>query len=193
MPQKYQSDFEQLKTPSDLMKFMDNNIIYGFVGKSGRKYIDQDEQWQKDWFSECTVQSGDEILRTKCGTCWDQVELERKWFTDHKYEFKTIFSIFEMDKPNNYPTHTFLAFKGDNKWYWLEHSFGSYNGIHEFSSLSELVDDVNSKQLKCAIDNGIATAKDKKLIKNYTYDRPKTGLGVIEYLKHATSGKKLNV
>lgn len=191
MARIHEPDFDELKIPSDLMKFMDDNITYGFVGKNGKKYIDQDEKWQKDWFSECVIQSGDEILITKCGTCWDQVELERKWFAKHNYKFKTIFSIFEMNKPNNYPTHTFLAFKDNNKWYWFEHSFGSYKGIHKFSSLKNLVADVNSKLLKFAINIGVATAKDKKLIKNYIYNKPKANIGVSRYIKHATGGDKI--
>lgn len=185
------SDYKQAKTPEDLLKFMTNNIHYGYIGKQGKKYINQDEEYENDWFEKCIVQSGDGILLTKCGTCWDQVELERKWFKGHKFEFVTIFAWFEKNEPNNYPTHTFLAFQGDNKWYWFENSFVKCRGIHKFDTLEQLVKTVNKNQLKYAIKSGVAKEQDKVLIKNYIYEKPKPNLGVSEYLKYVTSGKKI--
>jgi len=184
MLKKYtKSDFDKLKTPSDLLKYMDN-IKYGFVSKNGRKYFDQNEEWGRDWYGKCIVQSAEGLLKTNRGTCWDQVELERKWFQEHDYQFKTIFSWFETSEPNNYPTHTFLAFKENYKWYWFEHSFGIHKGIHKYKSLDELIKNVKSKQLESAINSGIATAKDKKLLKSYEYKKPKANLGVKDYLNH---------
>jgi len=178
-------EFSKLKTTLDLLKFMDN-ITYGFIGKNNKIYTQRDEQWDHDWYDQCIVQPGDGVLRTKAGTCWDQVELERKWFKDHDYEFKTIFSWFELWKPNNYPTHTFLAFKENNKWFWFEHSFAAYRGIFEFNSLKELIEDVKSKQLEHAIKSGVAKKSDKNLIKSYEYPKPKANLGVDDYIKHVT-------
>jgi len=182
------SDFKNIKTPSELMDFMNDNITYGFISKTGRVYIDQDEDWNKDWFTQCIVQSGESMLKTKCGTCWDQVELERKWFQEHDYQFMTIFSWFEINKPNNYPTHTFLAYKENNKWYWFEHAFTSYRGIREFNSLVELISDVKAKQLKSAVESGIANPKDRKLIKSYEYKEPKPNLCVGDYIDHVVKG-----
>jgi len=176
--------FKQLKTPQELLDFMDANINYGFVGKSGKIYLYQNDDWQKNWESECIVQSGNGLLETNCGTCWDQVELERKWFQEHNYQFETIFSWFEIIKPNNYPTHTFLVFKDSDKWYWFEHSFGKHKGIHEFGFLDELICDVKDKQLKSAINSGIAKLKDRKLLKSYFYKKPKANLRVNDYINH---------
>ena len=178
------SNFDSLKKPSDLMRFMNDYITYGFVGKSGRKYAYGDKDWQKNWLSDCIVQSGDEMLETKLGTCWDQVELERKWFSEHKYEFKTIFSWFEIDGPNNFPTHTFLAYKKNNKWFWFEHSFTTYRGIHEYNTLDELINDVKNKQLISAINSGVAKPGDEKLIKGYIYTKPRSNLGVVDFIDH---------
>ncbi len=179
------SDFLKLKTPSDLLNFMDT-ITYGFVGKNGKKYTQQNAEWDRDWYCQCIVQSGSGMLKTKCGTCWDQVELERKWFDEHNYELKTIFSWFELWEPNNYPTHTFLVFKDNNKWFWFEHSFAAYRGVFEFNSLEELIEYVKSKQLEYAIKSGVAKKEDIKLLKSYEYKRPKANLDVDDYIKHVT-------
>lgn len=173
-----------MENPSELMDFMDKNITYGFVSRSGRIYVDRDDDWNKDWYTKCIIQGAEEILKTGVGTCWDQVELERKWFQEHDYQFMTIFSWFEINKPNNYPTHTFLAYKENNKWYWFEHSFSSQKGIHEFGSLEKLIESVESKQLEYAVKSGVAKEKDGKLIKSYIYKKPKTNLGVNDYIKH---------
>lgn len=178
------SNFDLLKKPSDLMVFMNDNIIYGFVGKSGRKYTYGDKDWQKNWLTDYIVQSGDEMLETNRGTCWDQVELERKWFTEHKYEFKTIFSWFEVDEPNNYPTHTFLAYKRNGEWFWFEHSFTTYSGIHKYNTLDELIGDVKNKQLISAINSGVAKPGDERLIKSYIYKKPRSNLGVVDYIDY---------
>ena len=178
-------EYEKIKTPSDLVNFMDN-IMYGFVGKNGKKYTQQDKEWGQDWYSQCVVQPGEDLLRTRCGTCWDQVELERDWFEKHNYEFKTIFIWFGIPEPSNYPTHTFLAFKDNNKWFWFEHSFAAYRGIFEFNSLKELIEHVKLKQLEYAIESGVAKKEDIKMLKSYEYTKPKANLGVDEYIKHVT-------
>jgi len=184
MIKNHKIDFDKLKTPPDLLDFMDDNIKYGFVNKNGKKYFEQNEEWSRDWYNECIVQSGEGLLQTNCGTCWDQVELARKWFSEHGYKFKTIFMWFGIQEPSDYPTHTFLAFNKDNKWYWFEHSFEAYKGIFEFSSLAILIDDVKSKLFKFAIDSGVATGKDESLIKSYEYKKPERNLGVNDYLNH---------
>ena len=105
------NDFLNIKTPFELLEFMDKNITYGFVGKNGKKYLDMYSQEWNDWYQECFVQSGKEVLKSKVGTCWDQVELERLWFEKNGYSFKTFFVWFEVNRPNNLPTHTFLIYE----------------------------------------------------------------------------------
>lgn len=178
------TDFDIIKTPYDLLRYMKNNISYGFVSKCGKKYAYDDKNWNKDWFTNCIVQSGEDVLKTGYGTCWDQVELERKWFADNGYEFETIFSWFEIDSPNNYPTHTFLAFKDKDKWYWFENAFADYRGIHEYDILDNLINDVKNKQLLFAIKSGIAKPNDDRLIKSYKYNKPKSNLGVRDYIDY---------
>lgn len=180
--------YNEIKTPEDLLKFMEENITYGFVSKNNKIYDDPNsEEWNNDWYHECIVQDGGCLLETKYGTCWDQVELERKWFSENNYNFKTIFLWFEVNKPNNLPTHTFLIYEKNNKYYWFEHAYFNYKGIHEFNSEEQLIEYVKDKQLEYAIETNRATLEDKKYITYYEYDKPLKNLNVDDYISHVTS------
>jgi len=125
-------EYKEIKSPSELLKYMNDNINYVIVDKNNKIYKDLfSEEWNKNWFVSCIVQDGESLIKTKYGTCWDQVELERKWFEENDYKYKTIFTIFEEDFTNNLPTHSFLMFYENEKWYWFEHSADANKGIHE--------------------------------------------------------------
>ena len=119
-------------------KIMDlmNDIEYGWVDKYNHKHIDEYDNFDNDYI----LQSPTDLIKSKLGVCWDQVELERYYFNQTDYEIKTFFII-----NSNNTTHTFLIFINNNKYYWFEHSFEKYRGIHEYSSLDELLDDVKNK------------------------------------------------
>lgn len=181
-------DYKEISSPIELLNYMSANINYGFLGKSGKIYNNPNSnEWKNNWYSECVVQDAEGILDTKHGTCWDQVELERNWFQENKYEYKTIFIWFEVDK--SLPTHTFLIFKLNNNYYWFEHSFEKYKGIHEFFNEYELIKYVKNKQFEYAIENCGATKDDYKFIKCYEYNKPNKNIKVKDYINHVTKGK----
>ncbi|MDD3340971.1 MAG: hypothetical protein PHN72_02055 [Bacilli bacterium] len=179
--------YEETVTPDQLIQYMTQNIHYGFVSKNGKIYKEQGtEEWNNDWYPTCIVQDGESLIESHYGTCWDQVELERKWFDEHNYQYKTIFMWFEVNRPSNLPTHAFLLFKRDNKYYWFEHAFEPYKGIHEFDSEENLIEYVKDKQLEYAIETGISTWQDRDFIKCYEYTKPESHLGVDDYIYHVT-------
>ncbi len=181
-------NYNNIKTPNELLRYMQQNIKYGFVSKTGKIYDNpQSTEWKNDWYLNCVVQSGNEVLNTKHGTCWDQVELERKWFEENNYNFKTIYIWFEVNRPSNLPTHTFLVFEENNKFYWFEHSFFDNQGIHEFETINDAIEHVKKEQLKYAIKTGRATTSDYKYITAYKYSKPLPNLNVDNYIKHVTS------
>ena len=167
---------EEINSPEELLNYMDNNITYGFVGKNGKHYTDASSD---EWYDQCIVQSGEELLESKIGTCWDQVELERLWFENHQYKYHTYFMWFEVERDNNLPTHTFLIYEGDNKYYWFEHAFEAQKGIHEFYTLDDAIEDVKYKQLEY-------TNEDINNLVVYEYTKPNNHLNVDEFLKHVT-------
>ena len=64
-----------------ILKIMDklNSIEYGFKDKNGNNLINS-ERWDKEFYKFYFLLSPEELLSSKCGVCWDQVELERKLF-----------------------------------------------------------------------------------------------------------------
>ena len=177
----------EIKSPESLLDYMNKNIKYGFIGKNGKHYTDTTSEEWNDWYSQCIVQTGEEVLESNIGTCWDQVELERLWFEKHNYHFHTFFMWFEVGRECNLPTHTFLIFENDNKYYWFEHAFELYKGIHEFNSLREAVEAVKSKHIEYTkINYNDASDEDMECLAVYEYSKPKEQSNVDGYLKHVT-------
>ena len=181
------SIIQQLKSPEELLEYMNKNITYGFVGRNGKKYSDMfSEEWN-DWNEQCLVQSGEDVLKSKIGTCWDQVELERLWFEINGYYIHTFFIQYEVNRKNDYPTHTFLIYEKDNKFYWFENAFESERGIHEFDSLDEAIENVNSRQIKYTKMNHPDASDDMNTLAVYEYSKPVSNLDVDDYLNYVTT------
>jgi len=120
------------------------SIEYGFKDELGNNIINVDiEKWDNEFNDFYYLQTSAELLESKCGVCWDQVELERKLFLDNNINFKTYF-IYIVDN-DMLPSHTFLTYEFNNKHYWFEHSWGKYKGIHEYESELDLLLDVKEK------------------------------------------------
>lgn len=126
-----------------IMNVMEN-IEYGFRDENGENIINIDiQKWDNEFDKFYYLQNPNELLMSKCGVCWDQVELERKLFNENNIDCKTYF-IYISDG-DMLPSHTFLTFKNNNKYYWFEHSWGRCKGIHEYVSENDLLMDVINK------------------------------------------------
>lgn len=75
------------------------------------------------------VKTPTQLIKTKSGICYDQVEFERVYFEKHKYQYKTYFA-YEKEPVDDNPTHTFLIFKENDQYFWFENAWESYRGIH---------------------------------------------------------------
>jgi len=186
-------NFNDIQNPRELLSYMIENVIYAFVGKNNKIYDNPESDEWYDWYSECKVQTGEEILKTNVGICWDQVELERLWFKNHNYTYKTLFVYFESDTENSFPTHSFLLYKNKDKWYWFEHAFDVYEDIFEFDTFEDALRNVIDAFFHRALDTGAATNGDKNLIKCFEYDELTSSLSVDEYMNHVTSGKEISI
>ena len=186
-------EFNNITTPQKLLEYMDKNITYGFVGKNGKKYFDMYSKEWDDWNKECYIQNGEELIESKTGTCWDQVELERLWFEKNNYSFKTIFIWFEVNRPNNLPNHTFLIYESDGKYYWFEHAYEDFKGIHEFETEEDAINYIKENQYLFALNNNYDIKEEEKdCLIAYEYSKPNNHLGVDDYINHVTS-KKYNL
>ena len=163
----------------DLMK----NIEYGWLDKNNNKNYKVDETYSDNYI----LQSPNEVIKNKVGVCWDQVELERYYFKGNEWNIKTYF-IVHYDN-NRCPTHTFLTFVKDNKYYWFEHSWEMFRGIHEYTSLKALLVDVRDKFIKYELNNNYT----KENLCIYDYKKPKYHLSVLEFYKHCESSINISL
>lgn len=187
-------DIESLKTPIEAkgqlgiwnyyneFEIMDlmQNIEYGYVDKNNIKHKTIDENFPNNYI----LQTPNELIKNKVGICWDQVELERFYFKTNPYNIQTYFIVYYDN--NKCPTHTFLTFEKENKFYWFEHSWEKYRGIHEYKTINDLLNDVKNKFIKDELHNNYH--KENLLI--YNSSKPKYHITIKEFYKHCESGKK---
>ena len=69
-------------------------IQYGWVDNAGAKHADMAEFAEK-----YILQMPDELLKSRLGVCWDQVELQRKLFNDCGIAVRSFFIVhYDEDK-----------------------------------------------------------------------------------------------
>ncbi len=166
----YYNEFEIM----DLMK----EIEYGWIDKNNNKHSIVDESYSDNY----TLQSPNEVIKNKIGVCWDQVELERYYFKGNDWNVKTYFLV-HYDS-NKCPTHTFLTFEKNNKYYWFEHSWERFRGIHEYKSLKDLLFDIRNKFIKYELDNDYVVEN----LVLHEYKKPKYHISVQEFYNHCDYG-----
>ena len=167
---------------NEIMNVMDS-IEYGFKDETGKNIINTDPQkWDEEFDKFYYLQTPEELLKSRCGVCWDQVELERKLFQDNNIKVKTYFIyIVENDM---LPSHTFLTYEKDNKYYWFEHSWGVYKGIHEYESELDLLLDIKKifkKEHDYVSENGFMYI--------YEYEKPKNNITCDEFYEYIETQK----
>lgn len=164
----------------DLMVIM-NDIKYGYMDNKGEIHNDANDE-----FSELyKLQSPQETLENKIGVCWDQVELERYLFKKKNIEFKTYFIVhYDNDRC---PTHTFLIYKDNNKYYWFEHSWKKHRGITVYDSELEALKDIKDKFVKDELNNEYNYMN----LCIYEYSKPDYGINVLEFYKHCENGNNI--
>ena len=171
---------------NEIMKIM-KSIEYGFKDENGKNILDINPQkWDEEFPDFYYLQTPEELLKSKCGVCWDQVELERKLFQDNKIKVKTYF-IYMVDG-NMLPSHTFLTYENNNKYYWFEHSWNTYKGIHEYETEEELLCDVEN-----LFEKDHSYCKENSPIYIYEYKKPKHHIKCEEFYKYIETQKSIMV
>ena len=143
------------------------------------KYTDNTDS---DFSKNYRLKSPEEVINDKNGVCWDQVELERFYFEKDNINCTSYF-IVEYDN-KEFPTHTFMVVKDKNNYYWFEHSWEPYRGIHVYKSLNDLLTDVKNKFCKNRDIN-------RTLI--YKYQKPQYGISGEEFFNHCENGIKIDL
>lgn len=159
-----------------------NYIEYGFIDKNNKRRNDYDT-----FYDDYQLQSPEELIQSKLGVCWDQVELERYYFENNNINCNTYYIIYYDNK--ELPTHTFLVFNDDDNYYWFEHSWEIHKGIHKYNTLEELLSDVRYKFIEDAEDDNIPIEK----VSIYEYTKPNYHLSVQEFMDYCSKGNPINI
>lgn len=83
--------FKEIKTPEQLMKYLDQNFKYGVIDKKGNKYYNSNTaEFQRICETQWELRPVEAMLKDGVGHCYDQVEIEREWFSKNGYNVKNI-------------------------------------------------------------------------------------------------------
>ena len=128
-------EIKDIKTPNDILTFMDENIQYGWVDINGEKHINTLHNVRRLY----KVLSIEETLKYGVGTCLEQVilmsylldrlNIPNKMFCTRIYE-PDDFDDLDADEH----THCFVLYYLDNKVVHLEHPDGDYKGLHIYDN-----------------------------------------------------------
>lgn len=180
-------NFNQVKTPQQLMLFLNKNFEYGVIDNNGNKHTNSNSnEFQNICNTQWRLRSVQQILKDGVGHCYDEVEIEREWFTNNGFQIKTFWiSAYQQGINNSGFSHTYLLYKIKNCWYLFEHADFINRGIYKFNSVSEAVKWQSQNQIKFAISC-------KKPIKEYSvcikdYSKPPVNINNNEYLQFIDS------
>lgn len=135
----YSVDYENITSPYELRIYMEDNIKYGYLDKYGNVVKYTDKYFYENWYDNYILSSAEDVLKNKVGNCYDQVEFEYTWLTQHGYKTKRFYEMVLVEYKNNYPTHTFIVYENDNKYYYFENAFYELRGIRKFDSMKKLL------------------------------------------------------
>ena len=158
-----------------------NKIEYGWIDKNKNIYKEVNNLFSDNYI----LQSPEQVIKNKVGVCWDQVELERYLFEKENIKFNTFFIVhYDNDKC---PTHTFLIYEKNNKYYWFEHSWKVFKGIHEYKRELEALKDIKEKFIKNELNNKYNPMN----LCIYKYSKPRYGISCLEFYKHCEKGENI--
>jgi hypothetical protein len=162
----------KIQYPEDILSLM-NDIEYGYITKNNER---KSEIIEEDFYKYYKLQSPKELVKNKIGVCWDQVELERSYFKELDYKFRTIYVILESGN-----SHTFLVYEEYGKWYWFEHSYRKHRGIHgPFNNIEEIC----NKVIKFMQSEKEEKEENNQVKVIAEYKKPKYGISCKEFMRH---------
>ena len=188
-------EYKDIKTPEQLLKYMIENIKYGFLDDNEKVYgLWDNQEFQEGCQTKWRLSSPERLIKVGYGHCWDQVELERDWFKKNNYNFKTLYIWFEFPYNNSYSTHTYLLFEKDGKYHYFEHSDFSNIGIHQFETYEEAINYQMEKHIEHNKQTNPVGDEELKHLHIYEYHHPIYGCTMNEFIDYILSnGKEIEI
>ena len=131
-------------------------VEYGYMDDTGKVVTDNESIGKKYRY-----QSPEEFEKNNAGICWDFVSYQTKALKKIGCQFTNFY--IEL---SNYDTHTFSVVKMDDKFIYLEASFGKISGVYEAAHLEEIFSFVLTAMVQYASENG-RKIPDRYLITSY--------------------------
>jgi len=142
---------EDVKTPEDILKFMDDNIQYGWIDVNGEKHIGNMKNFRRLY----RTMSLEETLKYGMGTCVEQVYLmkylldnlgiKNKMFCTRIYEGRDFNNLEEEEH-----MHCFLLYYIGDKVFQIEHPNWERVGIYEYESEEDAISKINQIYIEMA-------------------------------------------
>ena len=144
-------DIRSDKTFEDVKEFNNelNKWDYGIIVNN--KTIKDPTPQQFSKYRTCTIE---EMNYYHIGVCWDYVNYESAYFTEHNIPHKCIYIY--LDSTKCCTTHTFIIFNMNNNIYWFESAWWHYQGIRKYRNEHEAIADIFKKQCEECKDNIIS-------------------------------------
>lgn len=140
---KDELNFYEIKTPEELMTFMNINIEYGWVDKIGEKHLNNLRGFRENY----RISSIDEMINTGLGTCIEQAKMIKDFFDRMSIENKLYcHRSYETEENFNKEVrmHCFVLFNYNGSWYHFEHSNRPKRGIHKYESVESAIEEITS-------------------------------------------------
>lgn len=181
IPANGELGFWEYLEPEEVFKKMDS-INYGWTDNNGNYY----DSLNKDNCSKYKLLKASDIIKNGCGVCWDQVEIERFYLRNNKINVRTFFMYYEDGIDDE--SHTFLTYESNGKYYWLEHAWKEYAGIHEYDTFDKMIQDVKNKFVEKVVKE-----YDRNKLYCFLYKKPKAGLNVNEFYEFCKKGEEIKL
>lgn len=140
---------EDIKSPQDILAFMNEHIEYGWLDNRKNKHIKTMQNFRKEY----RTQSIEETLKNGIGCCIDQVYLIH--YLLEKLNIKNKMFCCRIYEPDNYNNleedehmHCFILYYQNSKVYQIEHPNFEKIGIYEFNTEKEAIDTIVNYYIK---------------------------------------------
>lgn len=177
-----------LKQAHEILEFFQKNVEYGILGENGKIHRVTEENFWPDFGKYFILKSPEQLLKSKIGVCFDQVELSRILFDKKNISTKSYFICYF----GNLYSHSILIFESDRKFYWLETSHRAFIGIHEYDSNEQLLKDFRHKFVHNEFSK-VPENYDELKLKIFEYRRPKYGINCEQYFEYMKNSKEIQI
>jgi len=174
-----------INTPQELLKFMEENLKYGFTYKE-QIFTEDDPNFQEKMDQLYVLKTEEDLIESGYGVCWDACEFERRFCEQNNIKHECFLYLSFLSREEGGPTHTFLLFEQDKKWFWFEYTWSFYKGIWRYNSKDEALQDILKKF--CAFN--VRTFDRVEIYKTF---KANSGLNTYEFIEHCMQGEKVDL